>query len=61
VLVITANDGLAESDHSLVEFLRKAGDTHVTEQHWGTDHSYSGERQELSTFVLDWAKANVLQ
>ena len=60
VLVITANDGLAESDHSLVQALRKGGDTRVTEQHWDTDHSYSGERQELSTFILDWAKANVL-
>ena len=59
VLVISANDGLAESDHSLVEALRKAGDTHVTEQHWDTDHSYSGERQELSKLVLNWANENV--
>jgi uncharacterized protein len=59
VLVITANDGLADSDHSLVETLRKAGDTRVTEQHWDTDHSYSGERQELSSFILQWANQNV--
>jgi pimeloyl-ACP methyl ester carboxylesterase len=59
VLVITANDGLAQSDHSLVEALRKAGDSHVTEQHWETDHSYSGERQDLSNLILDWAKNNV--
>ena len=60
VLVITANDGLAESDHSLVEALRKAGDKQVTEQHWDTDHSYSGERQQMSVLILKWANANVL-
>ena len=61
VLVITANDGLAKSDHSLVEALRKAGDTHVIERHLATDHSYSGERQDLSNLILDWAKANLLR
>ena len=60
VLVITANDGLADSDHSLAEALRKAGDTAVIEKHRNTDHGYSGERRELSTVILDWAKANVL-
>ena len=60
VLVITANDGLADSDHALAEALRKAGDTAVIEKHWKTDHGYSGERRELSTVMLDWAEANVL-
>jgi uncharacterized protein len=59
-LVITANDGLADSDHAFAEALRKSGDAAVTEKHWNTDHSYSGERQELSGAILDWAKANVL-
>ena len=59
VLVVTASEGLAEADHAMVEALRKAGDAHVTEQHWDTDHSYSGERQDLADFVLGWAKENV--
>jgi len=60
VLVITSNDGLADSNHALAEALRKAGDTHVIEKHWDTDHSYSGEREELANLILDWAKINVL-
>jgi len=60
VLVITASDGLADSNHALAEALRKAGDTHVIEKHWDTDHSYSGEREELANLILDWAKINVL-
>ena len=60
VFVITANDGLANSDHALAEALRKTGDTAVSEKHWNTDHSYSGERTELSAAILDWAKAIVL-
>jgi uncharacterized protein len=61
VLIITANDGLAESDHALADALRKAGDRDVVEKHWETDHSYSGEREELSNLILDWAKTNVLR
>ena len=60
VLVITANEGLAPSDHAMVEALEKQGDTRVTERHWDTDHSYSGERQQLAQTILSWAEANVL-
>src|SRR5690348_8679210 len=59
VFVITANEGLAPMDHAFAEALRKAGDTHVAEQHWNTDHSYSGERAELSNAILEWARANL--
>ncbi len=59
VFVITANEGLAPMDHALVEALRKAGDTHVAERHWDTDHSYSGQRPELATAILEWARANL--
>lgn len=55
VFVITANEGLAPIDHAFAEALRKAGDTRVTERHWNTDHSYSGERAELSGAIFDWA------
>ena len=54
VLVITANEGLAPSDHALVEALRKSGDVRVTEQHWDTDHSYSGVRPELVSAIERW-------
>ena len=48
VFVITASEGLAPIDHGLAEAIEKAGDTHVTERHWDTDHSYSGQRAELA-------------
>lgn len=54
VFVITASDGLAPSDHALAEALTKAGDIHVTERHWDTDHSYSGQRAELAAAILQW-------
>ena len=34
--------------------LRKAGDAHVTTQHFTTDHAYSDKRIELSQTVLAW-------
>ena len=54
VFVITASEGLAPSDHALAEALAKAGDTHITERHWDTDHSYSGQRAELANAILQW-------
>lgn len=54
--VITASEGLAPSDHAFAEALRKAGDVRVTERHWDTDHSYSGERAELSSAILAWTQ-----
>ena len=54
LFVITASEGLAPSDHALAEAITKAGDTHVTERHWDTDHSYSGQRAELATAILQW-------
>ncbi len=59
VLLLTADDGLAASDHGLAEALRRAGDRRVTERHWETDHSYSGERVELAEAVLQWTLANL--
>lgn len=56
VFIIAANDGLASIDKALAEALRKAGDSHVTERHWDTDHSYSGQRSELTTAIGDWTK-----
>ena len=59
VFVITANEGLAPSDQEFAEALRKAGDSRVAERHWNTDHSYSGERAELSSAILEWAKESL--
>lgn len=54
VLVITADDGLAGMNDAFAAALRKAGDTHVTTQHFTTDHAYSDKRVELSQAVLGW-------
>jgi pimeloyl-ACP methyl ester carboxylesterase len=54
VFVITASEGLAPLDHALAEAITKAGDTRVTERHWDTDHSYSGQRGELEQAILQW-------
>lgn len=60
VFVITANEGLAPADHSLAQALQKAGDNSVKEQHFNTDHSYSGKRAELITAIEEWLQKNVL-
>jgi acetyl esterase/lipase len=60
VFVITASEGLAPIDHALAEAITKAGDTRVTERHWDTDHSYSGQRAELAAAILQWT-ANLPQ
>lgn len=59
VFVITANDGLARADNAFAEALRKADDSRVAERHWDTDHSYSGQRAELSRAILEWAQQNI--
>lgn len=59
VFVITANEGLAPADQEFAEASRKAGDARVAERHWNTDHSYSGERAELSSAILEWAQKNL--
>lgn len=61
VFVITANEGLEPADHAFAEALRKTGDTRVSERHWNTDHSYSGERGELSNAIFEWAQKNLPQ
>jgi pimeloyl-ACP methyl ester carboxylesterase len=53
-LAVTSDDGNAKSNEDLAEAIRKDGDTHVTTQHFATDHSYSDRRQELSAVVVKW-------
>lgn len=54
VLIVTADDGLAGMNDAFAAALRRAGDAHVTTQHFATDHSYSDKRIELSQTVLAW-------
>jgi uncharacterized protein len=56
VFITTASEGLAPIDHALAEALTKAGDTHVTERHWDTDHCYSGQRAELANAIVQWTE-----
>jgi hypothetical protein len=57
LLLITSDDGLAPSAAHLAEAARQSGNTHVTEQHFATDHSYSGQRIALQAAVLNWLAA----
>jgi acetyl esterase/lipase len=54
VLVLTSDDGLAPDDYAFAVALQKAGNAHVTETHFATDHSYSGQRIALATAILNW-------
>jgi pimeloyl-ACP methyl ester carboxylesterase len=54
VLVVTSDDGLAPANDTFVARLRADGDTHVTLEHFDTDHAYSDERLELTAAVLHW-------
>jgi uncharacterized protein len=54
VLVVTSDDGLAATNKSFVEALKKSGGAKVTALHMATDHSYSDHRIALETAVLAW-------
>lgn len=54
LLVLTANDGLAPANDSLVAHIRALGDTAVTLIHGETDHSWSDKRIALESYVIDW-------
>jgi len=57
ILVVTSDDGLAPSNNTLVDALRKAGDKNVTAVHISTDHSYSDHRIALEAAVLTWLES----
>ena len=54
LLLITSDDGLAPGADHLAAAARQSGNTHVTEQHFATDHSYSDQRLALQATVLNW-------
>ena len=57
LLIITSDDGLAGPSIAFGGEVRKQGSSHVTEQHFATDHSYSDQRIALETAVLNWLSA----
>jgi pimeloyl-ACP methyl ester carboxylesterase len=56
-LIVTSDDGLAPGNDAFAAALRSAGDVRVTTLHLPTDHSYSDQRNALSTAVLQWLAA----
>jgi pimeloyl-ACP methyl ester carboxylesterase len=54
LLVLTAEDGLAEGANSLVAAIRAQGSTRVQTQHFSTDHSWSDARLALANSVIAW-------
>jgi uncharacterized protein len=54
LLLITSEDGLAPGANHLAAVVRQVGNTHVTEQHFPTDHGYSDHRIALEAAVLNW-------
>ena len=56
-LNITSDDSNAKADDDFAEAVRKDGNTHVTMEHFATDHSYSDKRVELSAAVVKWLQA----
>jgi pimeloyl-ACP methyl ester carboxylesterase len=54
LLVMTADDGLAQEAEVLVKSIQAAGGTKATEVHAATDHSWSDQRIFLETTVINW-------
>jgi hypothetical protein len=54
LLAITSDDGLTPGPTRLAADIRKAGNSHVTEKHFATDHAYSDHRIALEATVLNW-------
>jgi acetyl esterase/lipase len=56
LLVLTADDGLAQSSDALVQTIR-AGGGPVSSAHVATDHSWSDRRIELEARVIGWLQS----
>lgn len=54
LLVVTSNDGFAAHNDALVKQLRALGNSHITQLHLLTDHSYSDKRIALETAIINW-------
>ncbi len=56
VLLVTASDGSGQFAAPMAAALKAAGDTHVTTEHFDTDHPYSNKRGELIDAVKSFLK-----
>lgn len=54
IFVLEADDRNTSDNQALVEALRKAGNTKVTEQHMHTDHPFSDHRIAMQAAIVDW-------
>jgi acetyl esterase/lipase len=54
ILVLEADDRNTSDNQALVEALRKAGNTNVTEQHMHTDHPFSDHRIAMQIAIVNW-------
>ncbi len=57
ILVLEADDRNTSDNQALVEALRKAGNTKVTEQHMRTDHPFSDHRIAMQAAIVNWLDA----
>ena len=51
---IESHDGNEPDNQAIVQALRKAGNTQVTETYFETDHVYSDKRIALQTAIVNW-------
>jgi uncharacterized protein len=54
LLVLSANDGLAQHTDALVQALKAKGDKNIKAIHAATDHGWSDHRIFLETSILEW-------
>jgi pimeloyl-ACP methyl ester carboxylesterase len=54
VLIITSDDGLAADDNALSAALAQAGNKRTRTLHFASDHSYSGQRIQLASAIVDF-------
>jgi pimeloyl-ACP methyl ester carboxylesterase len=54
LLVLTADDGLAQESDDLVQAIKAKGGTRVTTLHVATDHGWSDHRIALESEILRW-------
>jgi pimeloyl-ACP methyl ester carboxylesterase len=57
MLILESSDGNVADNQAIAEALRKAGNAHVTEKHFETDHSFSDRRIALQVAILEWLQS----
>jgi uncharacterized protein len=54
IFIVTSDDGLAPDNDKLCTALQQAGDKSAQILHYATDHSYSDQRIQLATAILNF-------